>query len=132
MKKILISLAALGIAEPALAQNAPYEWGDAIHMAERVKYDPRRAPMSVYEVHLGSWARDAAARYRGEDVGVALTLNADTDSAVDTMPRIAGDRLASPSRTSRKLAIQPGMRPMAKMTVNISSGMPMARMMMPL
>jgi len=33
---------------------------------------------------------------------------------------------------SLKLAIHPGMRPMANMTVNIWVGMPMARIMMPL
>jgi 1,4-alpha-glucan branching enzyme len=46
-----------------VAQNAPYEWGDAIHMAERVKYDPRRAPMSVYEVHLPSWRKGEDGRF---------------------------------------------------------------------
>ncbi len=37
-----------------------YEWGDAAYMrsrGERVRLD---APMSVYEVHLGSWRRDPA------------------------------------------------------------------------
>jgi hypothetical protein len=36
------------------------------------------------------------------------------------------------SLVSFQLAIQPGMRPMANMTVNMLVGMPMARMMMPL
>ena len=46
-----------------VAENAHYEWGDAIHMAERVKYDPRRAPMSVYEVHLPSWRKGEDGRF---------------------------------------------------------------------
>ena len=33
--------------------------------------------------------------------------------------------------TSFQLAIQPGMRPIANITVNISSGMPIARSRMP-
>jgi 1,4-alpha-glucan branching enzyme len=40
-----------------VASNAPYEWGDAVHMRERAKHDPRRAPMSIYEVHLPSWRK---------------------------------------------------------------------------
>lgn len=32
-----------------------YRWGDAHWMAARATKDWRRAPMSVYEVHLGSW-----------------------------------------------------------------------------
>lgn len=46
-----------------VAANAPHEWGDAIHMAERVKYDPRRAPMSIYEVHLPSWRKGDDGRF---------------------------------------------------------------------
>jgi 1,4-alpha-glucan branching enzyme len=34
-----------------------YQWGDAEWMAGRQAWDPRRSPMAVYEVHLGSWAR---------------------------------------------------------------------------
>ena len=34
-----------------------YQWGDAEWMAGRRERDPRRSPMAVYEVHLGSWAR---------------------------------------------------------------------------
>jgi 1,4-alpha-glucan branching enzyme len=34
-----------------------YQWGDAEWMAGRPARDPRRSPMAVYEVHLGSWAR---------------------------------------------------------------------------
>ncbi|WP_126401715.1 1,4-alpha-glucan branching protein GlgB [Blastochloris tepida] len=32
-------------------------WTDADYMAARAKRDPRRAPMTIYEAHLGSWQR---------------------------------------------------------------------------
>ncbi len=32
-----------------------YKWGDGAWMKARPKYQPRTAPMNVYEVHLGSW-----------------------------------------------------------------------------
>jgi 1,4-alpha-glucan branching enzyme len=32
-----------------------YEWGDAEWMEGRSSYDARQAPMSIYEVHPGSW-----------------------------------------------------------------------------
>ena len=32
-----------------------YEWEDADWLTRRKSYDPLRSPMSVYEVHLGSW-----------------------------------------------------------------------------
>jgi len=32
-----------------------YEWADAAWLAKRAEIDPHNAPMSVYEVHLGSW-----------------------------------------------------------------------------
>lgn len=34
-----------------------YTWGDAAWMKARRTWDPLREPLSVYEVHLGSWAR---------------------------------------------------------------------------
>jgi 1,4-alpha-glucan branching enzyme len=34
-----------------------YEWGDQDWMRERHKYNALDAPMSIYEVHLGSWMR---------------------------------------------------------------------------
>jgi len=32
-----------------------YEWGDAEWMATRAQTDPHNSPMSVYEMHIGSW-----------------------------------------------------------------------------
>ncbi len=34
-----------------------FKWTDGPYLEERTKRDPRRTPMSVYEVHLGSWRR---------------------------------------------------------------------------
>ncbi len=34
-----------------------YQWGDREWMANRPRRDVTRQPMSIYEVHLGSWAR---------------------------------------------------------------------------
>jgi 1,4-alpha-glucan branching enzyme len=47
---------------PASASKAwslEYEWGDGDWMAGRAKRNAMEAPFSVYEVHLGSWRRDA-------------------------------------------------------------------------
>jgi 1,4-alpha-glucan branching enzyme len=46
-----------------------FEWSDAGWLARRSDRDPRREPMAIYEVHLGSWARvpeegNRALRYR--------------------------------------------------------------------
>ena len=42
-----------------VASNEPFPWSDDAHLAARGEGDPRRAPMSIYEVHLGSWRRGA-------------------------------------------------------------------------
>jgi len=34
-----------------------YTWGDAAWMGARAESDPYHEPLSIYEVHLGSWAR---------------------------------------------------------------------------
>jgi len=35
--------------------ESQYSWNDADWMSERAKRDPHTGPMSIYEVHLGSW-----------------------------------------------------------------------------
>ena len=35
-----------------------HDWGDAAHREAWASVDPRRAPISIYEVHAGSWQRD--------------------------------------------------------------------------
>ena len=45
-----------GTASVVTAANS-FAWSDAGWMQQRGAHDPRRAPMSVYEVHPGSWKR---------------------------------------------------------------------------
>ncbi|MET1754431.1 1,4-alpha-glucan branching protein GlgB [Novosphingobium sp. RD2P27] len=40
------------------ALPAKADWGDAAHRDHWASVDPRRVPMSIYEVHAGSWQRD--------------------------------------------------------------------------
>ncbi|MEO8667063.1 MAG: 1,4-alpha-glucan branching protein GlgB [Bauldia sp.] len=40
-----------------------FVWHDADYLAERRARDPRRTPMSAYEVHLGSWRRADGNRF---------------------------------------------------------------------
>ena len=37
--------------------NLDYDWGDGAWMRERARANALAAPMSIYEVHLGSWRR---------------------------------------------------------------------------
>ncbi|WP_254910006.1 1,4-alpha-glucan branching protein GlgB [Micromonospora sp. NBS 11-29] len=39
----------------SIVHRSTYEWGDGEWMARRATRHPHREPMSVYEVHLGSW-----------------------------------------------------------------------------
>src|ERR1700722_13153648 len=41
----------------SIVWDLDYAWGDADWMAERGKRNALSAPMSIYEVHLGSWRR---------------------------------------------------------------------------
>ena len=40
-----------------VADPRPFAWTDGEFLARRKERDPRRVPMSIYEVHLGSWRR---------------------------------------------------------------------------
>jgi 1,4-alpha-glucan branching enzyme len=40
-----------------VANITDYEWNDAAWVEQRQKWDPLRAPISVYELHPGSWRR---------------------------------------------------------------------------
>ena len=46
-------------ATASLVHQSSHEWGDAAWMEERARRDWLRQPCSIYEVHLGSWQRDA-------------------------------------------------------------------------
>ena len=44
-----------------------HAWGDAAHREAWAAVDPRRVPMSIYEVHAGSWDRDENGWYLSWD-----------------------------------------------------------------
>jgi 1,4-alpha-glucan branching enzyme len=44
-------------ATASVVYTSSYEWGDEDWLSSRGERDPHAAPMSVYEVHLGSWRK---------------------------------------------------------------------------
>ena len=40
-----------------------FVWNDTAHLERRAEGDPRRKPMAIYEVHLGSWQRGDGNRF---------------------------------------------------------------------
>ena len=46
-----------------VAASDDFEWQDEAWMARREKANRRNAPISIYELHLGSWKRGADGRY---------------------------------------------------------------------
>jgi 1,4-alpha-glucan branching enzyme len=42
-------------ATASVVEDSDYQWGDAEWMAARARSNPHNGPMSVYEVHIGSW-----------------------------------------------------------------------------
>ena len=59
----------------------PFEWHDRAYLRQQARRDARRAPMSIYEVHLGSWRRGPDNRFLTWDeladqlIGYATWLN---------------------------------------------------------
>jgi 1,4-alpha-glucan branching enzyme len=51
----MAALAGRPPATDSVVFESSYEWQDEAWLARRAETDPLRAPMSVYEVHLGSW-----------------------------------------------------------------------------
>ncbi len=51
-------------ATASVVEHSTFQWGDAEYMKERAKRDARVQPMSIYEVHLGSWKRVPDEGYR--------------------------------------------------------------------
>jgi 1,4-alpha-glucan branching enzyme len=47
-------------ANASVVYRSEHDWNDAEWLAERAKHDALRSPMSIYEVHLGSWRRNPA------------------------------------------------------------------------
>jgi 1,4-alpha-glucan branching enzyme len=53
-----------------------HHWGDREWMARRAELQSHRAPMSIYEVHLGSWQREEDGRFLNyRDIGVRLATH---------------------------------------------------------
>ncbi|MDF1607868.1 1,4-alpha-glucan branching protein GlgB [Hoeflea sp. YIM 152468] len=50
-----------------VAADLSHEWGDGAHRAHWSKVDARRQPMSIYEVHPGSWRRTADGSFMSWD-----------------------------------------------------------------
>ncbi len=50
-----------------VADPTPYDWGDGKYLESRSKKDWRRAPVSIYEVHLGSWRKRADGQFMSYD-----------------------------------------------------------------
>src|ERR1019366_10680341 len=46
--------------------NHKFAWTDEAWLAQRRQRDPLRAPLSIYEVHLGSWRRKAKSELPGD------------------------------------------------------------------
>ena len=49
-------------ASASVVTHSSYAWGDEQWMARRAQTDPHTGPMSVYEVHLGSWRQGESYR----------------------------------------------------------------------
>ena len=45
--------------------NRKFEWTDEAWLTQRRQRDPLRAPLSIYEVHLGSWRKKSAGESPG-------------------------------------------------------------------
>ena len=50
-----------------VADPTPFPWTDAKYIEERGRKDWRRTPVSIYEVHLGSWRRRADGSFMSYD-----------------------------------------------------------------
>ena len=46
-------------ATASITRTLAHEWADTSHRKHWASVDPRRVPISIYEVHAGSWDRDA-------------------------------------------------------------------------
>ena len=49
-------------ASASVVTHSSYAWGDEQWMTKRTQTDPHTGPMSVYEVHLGSWRQGSSYR----------------------------------------------------------------------
>ena len=50
-----------------IADLSKFQWTDAAWLADRTRRDARRDPLSIYEVHAGSWQRSATGEFLSYD-----------------------------------------------------------------
>ncbi|MFG2063067.1 1,4-alpha-glucan branching protein GlgB [Micromonospora sp. NPDC048871] len=60
-------------ATASVVHRSTYEWGDADWLARRATRQPHQEPMSVYEVHLGSWRPGLGYRELAEQLAGYVT-----------------------------------------------------------
>ncbi|MBY8874811.1 1,4-alpha-glucan branching protein GlgB [Micromonospora sp. PLK6-60] len=60
-------------ATASVVHHSRYEWGDADWLARRARRQPHQEPMSVYEVHLGSWRPGLSYRELAEQLTAYVT-----------------------------------------------------------
>ncbi|MEU3453741.1 1,4-alpha-glucan branching protein GlgB [Micromonospora sp. NPDC006766] len=60
-------------ATASVVHRSTYEWGDAAWLARRARSRPHQDPMSVYEVHLGSWRPGLGYRELAEQLTAYVT-----------------------------------------------------------
>jgi 1,4-alpha-glucan branching enzyme len=53
----------------SIVNESTYQWSDAPWMTDRAMYQPWKSPISVYEVHLGSWKPGLSYRELAKDLG---------------------------------------------------------------
>ena len=55
---------AMGNASIICSSSEEFTWSDDDWLTKRADADPLKEPMSIYELHLGSWKRDKTGKYR--------------------------------------------------------------------
>ncbi|SBT37719.1 1,4-alpha-glucan branching protein GlgB [Micromonospora auratinigra] len=60
-------------ATASVVHSSAYEWGDAAWLERRARQRPHQEPMSVYEVHLGSWRPGLGYRELAEQLTAYVT-----------------------------------------------------------
>ena len=53
----------------SIVNESNYQWSDAPWMTDRAMYQPWRSPVSIYEVHLGSWKPGLSYRELAKELG---------------------------------------------------------------
>ena len=53
----------------SIVNESNYQWGDAPWITNRAMYQPWKSPVSVYEVHLGSWKPGLSYRELAKELG---------------------------------------------------------------